>query len=208
MSWFYHYVKDAMATKYDLFLQGSYTRPDAFYCFGGCDAIAVSKDGRSEYYICEIKSIDESPKSWLKHPDKEDKNNPEQFDVRDYWIKQSENNSNTSIQSEVFAWAFVITGQLEQYFMRGCALKYKTHKNMSPQANTLKQPPTLACDKKRCLIFDGYFKNVVNKSIEILNLTNPEIEEYQDGTFDWLKVYVLKFERPITSNHKWFNEKR
>jgi len=190
-----------VSTKYDLFLEGSFTFPGHVYC-RGCDAIASSIEASDEHYICEIKSIDETPSGWLSHPKDEAIKNPELFEVREYWLNQKKSNRDSQIPADSFAWAFVIAGQLEQYFLRECTLKYKKHKNMTEQPYP--QVPTLVGTKKRCLIFDGYYKDVLNKTIEILKLENPEIEEYQDHDRDWLKVCMLKYEKPVNSDHGWF----
>ena len=206
MSWFYHYVKAALADIYDVYLQGSFTKPGEFCCIGGCDSIASLKKTTNDYYLCEIKSIDENPTTWLKHPDNEAKNNPEQFEVREYWIKQDEINNDETISYEAFAWAFVIAGQLEQYFLRNCTLKYKSHKKMQDLEKP--QVPSLPANKKRALIFDSYYKETIQKTIEILNLTNYNIEEIPNGERSWLTVCILKFDKPeTTNNHRWFIKK-
>ncbi|MDY6791130.1 MAG: hypothetical protein SWH54_07670 [Thermodesulfobacteriota bacterium] len=206
MSWFYHYVKETLADKYDVYLQASFTKPGEFCCTGGCDSITSLKRTTNKYYICEIKSIDENPITWLKHPDNEAKNNPEQFEVREYWIKKNKTNNDVAISHEVFAWAFVITGQLEQYFSRNCTLKYKSHKKM--QGSEKQQVPSLPANKKRALIFDSYYKETIQKTIKILNLTTYKIEEIHNGKRSWLTVCILKFDKPeTTNNHRWFIKK-
>lgn len=205
MSWFYHYVKDALADNYDFYLQNSYTKPGGLFCKGGCDSIASPKNSTDEYYLCEIKSIDESPNGWLSHPNNEEKNNPEQFEVRKYWINQNAINTDKNINSECFAWAFVITGQLEQYFLRNCTLQYKSHKKMTKA--DLPQAPDLPANKRRALIFDSYYKETILKTIKMLNLANYNIEEIPSDEHSWLTVCMLKFDKPeTTNNHRWFNK--
>lgn len=207
MSWFYHYVKEALADEYDFYLQNSYTKPCGFFCKGGCDSIAIPKNRSEEYYLCEIKSIDENPIGWLSHPSTEEKNNPEQFEVRDYWIKQNEINNDKNIGPEVFAWAFVITGQLEQYFLRDCTLQYKHHKKKPEKQKP--EVPILPANKKRALIFDSYYKETIQKTIQVLNLSNYNMKEKPDGEHSWLTICILEFDKPGTTNsHMWFNKQR
>lgn len=205
MSWFYHYVKEALSCDYNIYLQGSFTKPGEFYCTGGCDAIALSRNATNDYYICEIKSIDENPTSWLNHPEKEEKNNPKQYEVREYWIKQNETNENETISSDSFAWAFVIAGQLEQYFLRNCRLKYKLHKKMPIISKSTE--PSFPDNKKRALIFDAYHKVTIENTVEILNLANSIIEEIPNKLLSWLTVCILKFDQPEEANNQsWFSK--
>ena len=122
MSWFYHKTKEILSENgFDVYLENQHTEPGDIFCRGGCDAIIIPRNDSNIYYTCEIKSIDEDPKAWFTET-----NNNALNHIRRFWKNNKIDNPENST---AYAYGIIITGQLEQYFIRrSLRLNKKVHK--------------------------------------------------------------------------------